>query len=400
MTDHSNQKQNQTIGEKLQEVALKLRKQRQLPPRLLSTVNSLETDLPRRQNFAQTIMQQHQPEKLLVMLPFRRQSLPEITREEPFVDIEWDNFSQRDRTQVLQANGDQQEQNQPQESPKTSALKPVLNLQIPVRQQREIKHDLIPKRSYVSKSLENPPSSAKQTALDIDNIRLPNQPIVTRIEQQKQFVENIEQQQLVTQIEHSSYSLLDNQIKDFLGKLLKLRLPQTVKIYHNSASDSFNQKLDADAISYENKILFSAGKYQLTNSGNIALLGHELTHLNQEFTQQNNNTYLQEEQLAISNEQKIINYLATPPVTQTFSPEQQPLRQPRLPNSSISNITPSPPLPVLKTASISRNLNTQPQTNNPSNNFTGQLSPQQLEEIYRYTEQRLRRDLQIGEERS
>ena len=396
MTDNANQKQNKTIGKKLQEVALKLRKQRQLPPRLLSTVNFLEIGLPQRQNFAQTIMQQSQPEKLLVMLPFRRQSLSEITRQEPLFDLEGDDFSQLNQTPVWQANGEQQGQNQPPASPKISAL----NLPIPVIKQQELKPNYYPKRSYISQLLENLSSAAKQTALNIHNIRLPNQPIVTRIEQQKQFVENIEQQQLVTQIEHSSYSLLDNQIKDFLSKLLKLRLPQTVKIYHNSASESLNQKLNADAITYENKILLSSGRYQSVNSENMALLGHKLTHINQEVSQQNNNSCLQEEQLAIRNEQKIINYLATPPVAQNFSPEQQLLPQPQLPNSSISNITSSSSLPVLKTASASRNLNTPSQMSNLNNKSYGELSRQQLnmikEEVYRDLIQHIKTEFERG----
>ena len=457
MTDNLNQKHNQTIGETLQELALKLSKQRQLPLRFLSSVNSLETVSPQHQNFAQTIIQQFQPEKWLTMLSFRRQSLPEmgerknawgfavrpgcfvssqgrrpvgdlgnnelpislfpyfptslfttvnfahpseITRQEPFFEIEGDNFSHLNQTQFLQANGEQQEPKQPQEPPKTLALNPVLTLPIPVIEQQELEPNYNPKSFDISQLLENTPSAVQQTSLNIDNTRLPNQPIVTKIEQQKQFVENIEQQQLIRQIEHSSYSLLNNQTKDFLGNLLKLRLPQTVKIYHNSASDSFTQKLDTDAITYDNKILFAAGRSQAANSENMALLGHELTHINQEFTQKNNNNYLQEEQLAIRNEQKIINYLATPPVAQTFSPEQQPLPQPQLPNSSISNITPSPPLPVLKTASTSRNLNTPSQMSNLNNKYCGEISPQQLnmikEEVYRDFIQRFRTECERG----
>lgn len=400
MTDNPNQKQNKTIGEKLQEIALKLRKKRQLTLRLLSTVNSLETGSQQRQNFAKSIMQQFQPEILLTILPFRRQSLPEITRQEPFFEIEGDNFSHLDQTRFLQTNKDQQEPKQPPEQPKTSALNPVLNLPIPGIEQQEIKPNYNPKQSYISQLLENTPSAGQETSLNIDNTRLPNQPIITRIEQQKQFVENIEQQQLVRQIEHSSYSLLDNQIKDFLGKLLKLRLPQTVKIYHNSAADSFTQKLDTDAITYDNKIIFSAEKYQSINLENMALLGHELTHINQNFIQENNNTNLQQEQLAIRNEQKIINYLATTPVAQTFSSEQKTLPQPRLPNSSISNITPSPPLPVLKTASTSRNLNTPSQMSNLNHKSSGELSPQQLnmikEEVYRDLIQRIRTEFERG----
>ena len=400
MTDNPNPKPNKTIGENLQEVALKLRKQRQITLPLLSTINYLKTGSPQHQNFAKTILHQSQPENLLTILPFRQQSLPEIKIQEPFFDIEWDNFSQLDQTQVWQANKEQKEQNQPQESPKKSALKPVFNLPIPVLQQQEIKPKFIPKRSYLPQPLQNTPTATKQTALDIDNTRFPNQPITTRIEQQKRFVENIEQQQLVRQIEHSSYSLLDNQIKSFLGKLLKLRLPQTVKIYNNSVSDSFAKKLDADALTYENKILFRTGKYHFDKPENMAILGHELTHINQEFTQQSNNTYVKEEQLALSNEQTVINYLAASQVSQTFPQSQPPLPQPRLTNNSVPNTNPSPSLSIPKTASSSRNLNTTPQMNNLNNKFPGELSPQQLnmikEEVYRDLIQRIRTEFERG----
>ena len=400
MTDNLNQKQNKTIGQKLQEIALELVKQYQPKLGLLSTVDSLETGSPQHQNFAQTIMQQSQPEKLLTIAPFRRQSIPEMTRQEPFFAIEGDNFWQRAQTQFLQAHGEQQQPNQAEKLPQKTALKSVVTLPIPVTKQDKIKPNLTSKPSSIDPLGENAPGAAQKTPLDLENSRWQHSPGVTRIEQQKQFVENIEQQRLVKQIEQSSYSLLDNQIKDFLGKLLKLRLPQTVKIYHNSASDYFAQKLNADAITYEDKILFRTGKYQLKQLENIALLGHELTHINQEFTQQNNNIDPRSEQLAISNEQTIINYLASPAPLQSLPLEQRPIRPSRPSNNAFASLETTSSVPVPQTAPSSRSLNTPSQINNPNGKSSGELSPQQIkiikEEVYRELIQRIRTEFERG----
>ncbi len=124
-----------------------------------------------------------------------------------------------------------------------------------------------------------------------------------------------EQREVDRQIEQSSYSNINSQLRSFLGNLLNLRIPQ-VKIYSNQIADKYAKKLQADAITYEDKILVRADKYNLNKPENIALLGHELTHASSLIPQRQNHSTgsnnLVEEQTALSNEQKVLNYFSLP----------------------------------------------------------------------------------------
>lgn len=121
--------------------------------------------------------------------------------------------------------------------------------------------------------------------------------------------------------EKSSYFFLDSSLKDFLAGILNIRIP-AVKIYANQASDELTKQFDADALTYENRIFFKAGKYNPRDRKGISLLGHELTHIAQIEIQDHNLTgpwrigYGFEEQEAIDNEKKVLRYL---PSTEPYS---------------------------------------------------------------------------------
>lgn len=114
--------------------------------------------------------------------------------------------------------------------------------------------------------------------------------------------------------EKSSYFYLDSSLKDFLAGILNIRIP-TVKIYANPASDGLTKQFNADALTYKNKIFFKTGRYNPRDRKGVALLGHELTHVAQIEIQDHNLPGLRtidygyEEQEAIGNEKKMLQYL-------------------------------------------------------------------------------------------
>jgi hypothetical protein len=129
--------------------------------------------------------------------------------------------------------------------------------------------------------------------------------------------------------EKSSYFFLDSSLKDFLAGILNIRIP-AVKIYANQASDELTKQFDADALTYENRIFFKAGKYNPRDRKGISLLGHELTHIAQIEIQDHNLPgsgkigYGYEEQEAIDNEKKVLRYL---PSTEPYSMNKKVLDQ-------------------------------------------------------------------------
>ena len=85
------------------------------------------------------------------------------------------------------------------------------------------------------------------------------------------------QPDMAVEIEHSSSFQPDSRIKAFLADLLNIRIP-AVKIYANQMSHAWVKRYKADAVTYDDKILFKAGLYDPTRPRGMALLGHELTH--------------------------------------------------------------------------------------------------------------------------
>ncbi|KOP26687.1 hypothetical protein AMR41_08670 [Hapalosiphon sp. MRB220] len=158
--------------------------------------------------------------------------------------------------------------------------------------------------------------------------------VISSAESSNIINQQIAQEELKNQIEQSSYSNISQQLRSFLGNILNLRVPN-VKVYSNQAANNYVKKLNADAITYEDKVLLKTGKYNPQKPESIALIGHEITHAanltpqRQSYRSPHSNAA--EEQAALINEKKVLNYFSLPGAT-ISSP------QPSIP---ISNISPS-----------------------------------------------------------
>jgi hypothetical protein len=134
---------------------------------------------------------------------------------------------------------------------------------------------------------------------------------------------------MAAEIEHSGSFQPDSRIKEFLTKLLNIRIP-TVKIYANQTSDAWVKRYQADALTYDDKILFKTGFYDPTRPRGVALLGHELTHAAQNRLSENRTTggsqeagtgkFSKSHQIdptdeiqALNNERQILQYFAEGP---------------------------------------------------------------------------------------
>lgn len=208
--------------------------------------------------------------------------------------------------------------------------------------------------------------------------------------------ELLEAENLETRIEQSNYLVLDPQIKHSLSQLLNIHIP-FVKIYTNELTDKLVKKYNADALAYPNKILFRLGKYSPQSRTGIALLGHELTHINQLNLPKQNvpETTENEEREALINEQKILHHFSFP---QTIKENAIPSNFNSTPSQVISqpsHIHPQTP----KAALSSRDLNLPPEANSTLNT-SSQLTEAQLnfikEEVYRDLRNRIREESERG----
>ncbi|MDJ0597825.1 MAG: DUF4157 domain-containing protein [Crocosphaera sp.] len=219
-------------------------------------------------------------------------------------------------------------------------------------------------------------------------------------------------------VKRSSHFLLDARLKHFLAGFLNIRIP-AVKIYTNQAADRVTRSYGADALTYQEKILFRAGKYKPRETAGIALLGHELTHAAQvkmespskpgQLTQPILDT---QEQQALANEAKVWQHLSSPSqglVQGKQTPFPDPIHPP-VPgkslaisrsrgsgsgNRQINQIQSGQP----RTALSSRELNLPPETNTALSS-SPYLSTQQLnqikEEVYRDLMDRIRIEFERG----
>lgn len=207
-----------------------------------------------------------------------------------------------------------------------------------------------------------------------------------------------------TNIEKENYFTLDQRVKDFLANILNMRIP-SMKIYTNQSSDMIVKKFKADAVTYEDKILFKTGKYNLQDKSGIALLGHELTHAAKTRMQsqgmpeymKNEVTSEAEEKDAVDNEKRVLRYFSSPEV---YKGLKEPSIKPSISDSSVRNSHFSSPQGSMpKTALSTRDLNLPPESNLGLNSVT-QLSGQQLtlikDEVYRDIMNRIRTEFERG----
>lgn len=242
---------------------------------------------------------------------------------------------------------------------------------------------------------------------------------------------NFEEGGLRTKIERSSHFILDSRLKDTLAGVLNIRIP-SVKVYTNQTSDALVKRFNADALTYENQILFRAGKYDPRSKKGIALLGHELTHAAQSrMCNKNVPGYMKTsdrkatEQEALNNEKKVIRYFSTIGAYRRYADttgfgakpshindRQLSLTKTRSLMSNMSKIPvlknePKDPLKFnsgtnqlsLQTALSSRNL-TMPPEMNTNVNISPELTDKQLryvkEEVYRDIMNRIRIEFERG----
>lgn len=191
-----------------------------------------------------------------------------------------------------------------------------------------------------------------------------------------------EQSQLEEKVERSSYSPINTSLKNFLDSILNIRIPN-VKVYANPAADNLAKCFSADAITYDDKILFRTGKYNPQNPESIALLGHELTHI--VYSQNPNNRQITrdnvEEQSALNNEKQVLSYFSFPEVQKNY-------QQPSIPQArdSYTPISASHQTRVNapKAAGESRDVSLPTPTNS-----TFELTEKHLKKIWEYVEPKI-----------
>ena len=194
-------------------------------------------------------------------------------------------------------------------------------------------------------------------------------------------------------IEPSSHLVLSSRVQDFLTSLLHLRL-SAVKIYANPPADALTRQFKADALAYEDKILFRSGQYAPDDPAGLALLGHELTHVAQGAPNPEPVTaeqYRAEEHLALSNEQRVLRQV-TPPAA-AWSPARTAATPPQ--------VVAAPP-PVAQTVPLKTALSSRETATPPPAAAAPEipLSDRQLrmikEAVYRDIMARIKTDLERG----
>ena len=214
----------------------------------------------------------------------------------------------------------------------------------------------------------------------------------------------VRQQHWLNQIEHSSYRVISHRLKSFLGSLLSVRVPP-VKIYANPAADALTRQFQADALTYDDKILFRAGRYEPQQPAGLALLGHELTHVAVGHRSHSLGAMsaASEEALALANEHQVLNYGRPSPEPsspgRSLSPPLRPLR-PSPPEASSQPTHPLqgsafPQVPsrgtgfVPKTAKADRPIDSQ-LPSDTTRMPAPDLSPRQLDQVYQYIKAKIR----------
>lgn len=157
---------------------------------------------------------------------------------------------------------------------------------------------------------------------------------------------------------------LDGQVRDRLAGVLEMRIP-AVKIYTNQAADQVARQHKADAVTFGDRILFRAGRYEPETPRGLGLLGHELIHASRTRTPSAGPPPVatqaaeQEEALALRNEQRILNQLAVFAAVPAAGNRNAPAAQAPPPNAAAGRAAasdrtvgiaggPGPPDPILK----------------------------------------------------
>jgi hypothetical protein len=113
---------------------------------------------------------------------------------------------------------------------------------------------------------------------------------------------------------------LEEPVRTLMAGMLDMRIP-AVKIYTNQAADQVARRFRADAVAYEDCILFRSGRFEPATARGLGLLGHELTHAAQARMRSTDPSMpdtpgaaTQAESMALANEQRILHRLSGYPV--------------------------------------------------------------------------------------
>jgi hypothetical protein len=214
--------------------------------------------------------------------------------------------------------------------------------------------------------------------------------------------ENDREKELPARIAETSPAGVAPALKELLNRILNTRIPP-VRIYSDQASDAVAKKFNADALTFGDKILFRAGKYDPRGRTGIALLAHELTHTVRSRMEGENapghpviREPEAEEREALDNEKRVLRYFASPV---GHNGVMEPVR-PSTGNSSPSDSQVlTTPGSIPKAALSSRDLELPPETNS-SISTPLQLSEQDItmikEEVYRDIMNRIRIEFERG----
>lgn len=195
-----------------------------------------------------------------------------------------------------------------------------------------------------------------------------------------------------TKIGRSSYGVVNRRLKAFLGNLLKIRVPN-VRLYDNPAADRIARTFNADAVTYDDKILFRTGTYRPQDPDGLALLGHELTHAaanSQWPAARQSAVEPAEEQRALQNEATVLHHVST---GDPIQPDPRLASAPRPAGAAPVRRTPASAV-MPKAAESGRDLGftAQAPLSAPQTSDSQPLSPRQLSQVYDYLKAKVREE--------
>jgi hypothetical protein len=167
-------------------------------------------------------------------------------------------------------------------------------------------------------------------------------------------------------------------VRDFLGARLNKWLP-VVRVHQGPAADELAASLQADAVTFGERIAFRHRRYEPDQPRGVALLGHELAHVAARAAPRAAANPAEEERAALTHEHSILHELAAPAAVRAA------------PAAIVPPPAAAPPGP-LRTAREDRPVPSPPAAEALSARQMAQIKDQ----VYRDLLQRLRTDFERG----